>query len=186
MKNEPLSQASDRELASDLDRGGDERSFRALYRRHTPRLYQLALRLLGGDVRDAEDAVQETWIRAVEGLQRFRWEAAFGTWLGGIAVNVCRDALRRRRRGREDPWEDTVEVAQSAPPAGERIDLERAIAALPEGYRMILVLHDIESLPHDAIAAHLGISAGTSKSQLHRARRAVRTLLSPPDERQRA
>lgn len=186
MKREPRTQASDQKLVGDLVRGSDERPFRTIYRRHTPRLYSLALRLLGGDVRDAEDAVQETWIRAVEGLQRFRWESAFGTWLGGIAINVCRDTLRRRRRGREGRWDETEEVVAPALSADERLDLERAIAALPDGYRAVLVLHDIEALPHESIAAHLGISVGTSKSQLHRARRALRALLAPPDARRRA
>lgn len=186
MKRDPRTQASDRELAGELALGGDERPFRALYRRHTPRLYQLALRLLGGDVRDAEDAVQETWIRAVAGLQRFRWESALGTWLGGITVHVCRDTLRRRRRGQEDPWDETLEIHPPTLPPGERIDLERAIAALPEGYRAVLVLHDIEALPHESIAVHLGISVGTSKSQLHRARRALRVMLTPSNARRRA
>ena len=182
MRPEPGSQDSDRAIAEALLRSGEERAFRTLYRRHTPRVYQLALRLLGGDVREAEDVTQEAWIRAVEGLGRFRWEAAFGTWLSGIAIHVSRDALRRRQRGREDVWEQSFDPPASEAPLGERIDLERAIAALPDGYRSVLVLHDVEGLPHEEIAEQLEISVGTSKSQLHRARRVLRGLLVPAGE----
>jgi len=194
MKPQPDPPASDRELADAVLRGGEERAFRTLYRRHSPRLYRLALRLLGGDVREAEDVVQETWIRAVGGLERFRWESLLGTWLGSIAIHVSHDALRRRRRGREDLWDDDPTFLAEAMPSeamfgerlGERIDLERAVARLPDGYRAVLVLHDVEGLPHESIARELGIAVGTSKSQLHRARRALRALLVPAGEEEPA
>jgi RNA polymerase sigma-70 factor (ECF subfamily) len=179
MKLERRTSASDQELAAALLQEGSESAFRELYRRYTPRLHTLVLRLLGGDPRDAEDALQDTWVRAIEGLERFRWQAAFPTWLHSIAVHVSQDALRRRQRGREDPWDDSVDPPQPEPPIGERLDLERAIALLPDGSRLVLVLHDVEGQPHEAIATQLGISIGTSKSQLHRARRALRTLLAP-------
>ncbi len=175
--------ASDRELAEAILRNGAERAFRELYRRHSPRLFQLLRRLLGGDVRDAEDAVQETWIRAIGGLGRFRWESLFSTWLMGIGIHVCHDALRKRRGDREDPWDDALDhpAPDWAPSEriGNRVDLERAIALLPDGYRTVLVLHDVEGLAHEAIAARLDISIGTAKSQLHRARRALRAQLVP-------
>jgi RNA polymerase sigma-70 factor (ECF subfamily) len=179
MNPERRTSASDRDLATALRRDGAEDAFRELYRRHTPRVHGLLRRLLGGDGRDAEDAVQETWIRAVDGLERFRWEAAFSTWLYSIAVHVGRDALRRRRRDKEDPWVDGFDAPVAEPPLGMRVDLERAIALLPDGYRAVLVLHDVEGQMHETIAAQLGISVGTSKSQLHRARRALRALLAP-------
>jgi RNA polymerase sigma-70 factor, ECF subfamily len=182
MKPQPGTPTSDRQLAESLLRAGEERAFRELYRRNTPRLYQLLLRLLGDDVRDAEDAVQETWIRAVEALERFRWESAFSTWLTGIAIHVARDALRRRSRGREDLWDETFDPPGPEVPLGERIDLERAIAMLPDGYRAVLVLHDVEGMPHEMIAQQLDLAVGTSKSQLHRARRTLRTLLAPAGE----
>ena len=174
--------SSDRQLAEALLGRGDERAFRELYRRHTPRLYQLVLRVLGGRRPDAEDAVQETWLRAAEHLGRFRWEAAFPTWLCGIGLNVARDALRARSRDRAVEWEDGMDPPAPAPPDGERIDLERAIALLPDGYRAVVVLHDVEGLKHEEIARTLGISAGTSKSQLHWARKALRGLLAPAKE----
>jgi RNA polymerase sigma-70 factor, ECF subfamily len=179
MKPVHRTSASDRELADALRRDGAESAFRELYQRHAPRVHQLALRLLGGEPHAAEDAVQEVWIRAVEGLDRFRWESAFSTWLHGIAVNVSRDALRRRQRGREDPWTEAYDPPLPELPLGERIDLERAVRLLPDGYRMVLVLHDVEGEPHESIATQLGISVGTSKSQLHHARRALRALLAP-------
>src|SRR5688572_226224 len=88
---------TDRELVEAVVVNGDERAFRELYRRHTPRLYQLVLRLVESE-QDAEDIVQETWIRASEAAGNFRWESAFATWLTGIAVNRFRELLRKRNR----------------------------------------------------------------------------------------
>lgn len=155
----------------------NERAFRRLYRRHTPYLYQLALRMLRGDETEAEDVVQETWIRAVEGFGGFRWDAAFRSWLVSIMLNVCRGVFRRKDR-------DWLQVAEEplAPADGEpedRVDLERALTRLPDGYRTVLVLHDVEGFTHDEIGRMLGTTAGTSKSQLHHARRTVRALLAP-------
>jgi RNA polymerase sigma-70 factor (ECF subfamily) len=169
--------AADRDLADALLLQGDERAFRELYQRHTPRLYQVALRIVGGSEHDAEDVVQETWIKATEKLGTFRWEAAFATWLTGIGLNVARQLLRRRGRwveldGAPEPW-------RPPPHDGERIDLERAIALLPAGYRTVLVLHDVEGYRHDEIGGMLGISPGTSKSQLFNARRSLRQALEP-------
>ena len=172
--------ATDRSLAEALLQQGDERAFRELYGRHTPRLFQFVLRVMGEE-HDAEDVVQETWIRATEKLGEFRWEAAFGTWLTGIGLNVARGVLRKRGRwveldGAAEPWR---------PPASdaERIDLERALALLPAGYRTVLLLHDLEGYKHEEIGRMLGIAAGTSKSQLFNARRALRQLLEPERRR---
>ena len=176
-----LPASPDRTLAEQI-LAGDEGSFRLLYRRHTPRLHQLALRLVGGAEADAEDVVQDTWIKAVEKLDSFRWESAFGTWLHAIAVNVAREAMRRRGRRQEVEFPDQAEPAAPAPlERVEVMDLERVIAALPDGYRTVLVLHDVEGYTHEEIAAQLGVAAGTTKSQLFWARRAVRTQLA--DER---
>ncbi len=172
----------DRSLADAVLRRGDERAFREMYRRHTPRLHQLVLRIVGGSEADAEDVVQETWIRAVEKLGEFRWEAAFSTWLTGIGLNVARSLLRRRGRWNE-VGEDGIDAAwRPPPPTGDRIDLERAIALLPAGYRAVLVLHDVEGYTHEEIGDRLGIAPGTSKSQLSHARRALRRVLEPVAE----
>lgn len=168
---------TDQSLAEALLLSGDERAFRELYRRHTPRLYQVVLRVVGGGEHDAEDVVQEAWIRATEKLAGFRWEAAFSTWLTGIALNVARSQLRRG--GRWVDMEGVPEPWRPPPRDAERIDLERAIAALPPGYRAVLTLHDVEGYRHEEIGEMLGISPGTSKSQLFNARRALRQVLEP-------
>jgi RNA polymerase sigma-70 factor (ECF subfamily) len=176
MRIEPAP-AADRELAEALLLNGDERAFRDLYQRHTPRLFQVVLRVVGGSEHDAEDVVQETWIRATEKLGTFRWEAAFGTWLTGIGLNVARQLLRKK--GRWVELDDAPEPWRPPPHDGERIDQERAIALLPAGYRTVLVLHDVEGYRHEEIGEMLGISSGTSKSQLFNARRSLRQALEP-------
>lgn len=169
----------DRALVQEFLSGRGEASFRRLYRRHSGAMYRFALSRIG-DAGDAEDVVQEAWIRAVEGLAGFRWQSRLRTWLLGITFNCCRDLLRRRRR-RDDRDPATILELQPAAPVREpigRVDLERAIAELPDGYREVLILHDVEQLTHEEIAEVLGIRAGTSKSQLSRGRSAVRAMLA--------
>jgi DNA-directed RNA polymerase specialized sigma24 family protein len=149
----------------------DDASFLVLYRRHAPYLYRLALRLLGGGRGEAEDAVQETWLRAVPRLGEFRGDAALRTWLAGFTINCCRELLRTA------PAEPPPAL-RAAAAGGVGVDLERAIAELPQGYREVLVLHDLEGYTHEQIAERLRISAGTSKSQLSRARRALREKMA--------
>jgi RNA polymerase sigma-70 factor (ECF subfamily) len=168
---------SDRELARLVVEGGDEGAFRALYRRHNPTVYRFVMRLVGGDVAEAEDVVQETWLRAARALDRFRWESALGSWLSGIALNRVRELARKRKRSLvevEGEWEMPVPPQDDA----VRIDLERALELLPQGFRTVLVLHDVEGFTHQEIGERLGITDGTSKSQLHGARKAMRRLLN--------
>ena len=177
--------AVDSELISAVLGRGDEAAFRMLYRRHTPRLHLFVVRLLGGHEHDAEDVVQETWIRTVEALAGFRGEARFATWLTGIGLNMARKRLRwRASRGEtsleEDPPFDAPNSAVEGPEG--RIDLERAIARLPDRSREVLVLHDVEGWTHEEISRSLGIAEGTSKSQLHHARRKMRTLMRGSEE----
>jgi len=162
----------DRTLVEAFRRRGDERAFHALFVRHGPALYALSLRLMGGPGREAEDVVQETWVRAIAGLEGFAWRSALRTWLFGIAIHCAHETLRRRTPG--FPCEDETALRAPASAHPERLDLERAIARLPDGYRAILVLHDIVGLTHAEIGDRLGIANGTSKSQLARARRALR------------
>jgi RNA polymerase sigma-70 factor (ECF subfamily) len=131
---------------------------------------------------DAEDVVQETWIRAVAGLKRFRGDSSFGTWLVAIGLNAARDHLRKRGRAGPTVDLDDVDLSVPAVPHGLRLDLEQAIAHLPPGSRAVLVLHDIEGFTHEEIGQRLGIAVGTSKSQLFAARRAMRTLLDATKE----
>ena len=177
-------EAGDRSLADAVLAGRDEAAFRALYRRHTPALYRLALRLGGGDESWAEEVVQRSWIRAVEGLAGFEWRAAFRTWLSGIAVNCARELWRERRTDLEiDSAREAMVVAEVVPEPADRLDLDRAIAALPPGARQVLVLHDVEGFTHEEIATMLGIEPGTSKSQLSHARRRLRERLDRPGPR---
>jgi RNA polymerase sigma-70 factor (ECF subfamily) len=182
MLKRSLAEATDRALVDAIVAHGDEAAFRELYRRHTPRLHQLMLRVLGGVDQDAEDVVQETWVRAVEGANRFEWKSTFPSWLTGIGLNRARELLRKRSRRPMFDLSEQSEPRAPVAPVGERIDLERALALLPDGYRTVLVLHDVEGYRHDEIAARLGIATGTSKSQLFHARRYVRALLEPARE----
>lgn len=151
-------------------------------------LYGLANRLAGYDGSRAEDILQQAWLRGLERLAGFRWESQFRTWLCGIVVNCAHESRRDERRGGVPAAADrAIEVASprvgsdgpAADDAVRRISLERALSRLPEGYRHAIVLHDVEGYTHEEIGRLLGISAGTSKSQLSRARRAMRSLLEP-------
>jgi RNA polymerase sigma-70 factor (ECF subfamily) len=147
----------------------DEVAFRQLYRRHTPSMYAAARRLTAHDATTADDVVQEAWLRAVRQLSGFRGESSLRTWLIGIAI---RCALESRRRARATTALDPDGLA--APPAVPPLDLEAAIAALADGYRQVLLLHDLYGYTHAEIAELIGIDEGTSKSQLSRARAALR------------
>ncbi|HUO86054.1 MAG TPA: RNA polymerase sigma factor [Thermoanaerobaculia bacterium] len=151
----------------------DEASFHVLYRLHSPLLYRVILRSLGRDAQ-AEDVLQETWVRAVRGLPSFRRDSSLRTWLTGIALRCCHEARRAGPEGAEEP---AAPVAGVAPTSDSRLDLEHAVGALAPGRREVLLLHDVEGFTHAEIAALLDIDEGTSKSQLSRARRQVRERL---------
>jgi RNA polymerase sigma-70 factor (ECF subfamily) len=179
MNHARLGMLEDADLAARVLEDGDEAAFRVLYRRHTPAVYQFALRLVGGSEADAEDVVQDAWLRAVRSLGGFRWKASFRTWITGIALNRAREIHRKRSRSPEHEAHDGA-PSPAVPAAlhAERMDLERAITALPDGYRTVLVLHDVEGFTHQEIGERLEITTGTSRSQLHHARRAMRGLLA--------
>lgn len=163
-------------------RGGDLAAFEMLYRRHRDRVYALVWRLCGGDHGLAEDLLQDAFVRAWQKLDGFRGESRFGTWLHRLAINLAlTDRRGRLRRVRwEAPIDDDVErtaTGQRDVQAGTRKDLEQAIAALPERARAVLVLHDVEGYRHDEIARMTGMAVGSSKAQLHRARRLLREEL---------
>jgi RNA polymerase sigma-70 factor (ECF subfamily) len=167
---------SDQRLVRKFLRAGDEAAFRELYRRHAPALYGLALRLAGGSESDAQDALQDTWARACRTLESFEWRSSLKTWLTGILINRSREMTREQRRRGEQEMTEEHPATKCARPGGE-IDLERALANLPAGYREVILLHDLEGYTHEEIGALLGTSAGTSKSQLHHARGAMRAAL---------
>lgn len=169
------SEDPDRGLMDAFRARRDERAFRALYRRHTPYLFCLARRTVTGTSASAEELVQETWIRAVERFDRFEGRSRFRTWLSGILLNCRREQIRASQRSREDSVE--VDRAAPDPEPGMRLDLESALARLPEGYRQVVVLHYLYGYPHHEIAALLGIQTGTSKSQASRGIRTLRGLM---------
>jgi RNA polymerase sigma factor (sigma-70 family) len=153
---------------------GDEAAFLSLYRQHTPRLFAVVLRMLGRRA-DAEDAIQEAWLRAVRGLSGFRRDSSFPTWLTGIGIRCALEIIRKRLPA---DTSDSADIADAGTP-DLTIDLERAIAGLPDGYRVVLVLHDVEGFTHEEIGRLLEVEPGTSKSQLFHARRALRLRLRP-------
>ena len=156
-----------------------ERAFDRLYEQHAGRVYGLCLRM-SGDPADAETLTQDVFVRAWTRLASFRGESAFGSWLYRLAVNVVletrRSEARRAARDRLAAGPEREPAAQRAP-VDERLDLERAIAALPKKARLVLLLHDVEGYPQAEIAEMTGIAVGTVKSQLHRARRLLREKL---------
>ena len=168
-------------------RAGDQRAMEALYTAHSGRVYTVVRRLVGDD-HLAEDVSQDAWVRAFEKLGSFRGDAAFGTWMHRLAVNTALNRLRRR--GRRPEVESAAEPPLAAPDADERILSQRvlgqALDRLPDGYRQVLVMHDVEGMTHEEIADSLGVAVGTSKSQLHKARARMRDLLAPPVGRNEA
>lgn len=165
-----------RDLA--LAKAGNQPAFERLYRCHHGRVFSLALRMVGPEW--AEDLTQDVFIRAWTKLGTFRGDSSFGTWLHRLAVNLIlsrRQTLNRRRQ-RQHPGTEMMErfPARERPP-GLALDLEAALQRLPDGAKQIFVLFDVEGYPHDEIAEMMGISPGTSKSQLHRARMMLRQFL---------
>jgi RNA polymerase sigma-70 factor (ECF subfamily) len=174
---------------------GEREAFDELVRRTQGDAYGLALRLTS-DEEDARDVVQDAYLRAYRSLDKFRGDAQFGTWLYRIVANCAATTTGRRRRHRHDPLPDDDAVVDErtdtdpgvqAEVADLRARLETAIRELPEKLRAVVVLRDVHDLPHDAIAAELGISVSAAKVRLHRARRRLRERVFPlPGEERRA
>lgn len=161
---------------------GDAAAFEALYRAHSPRVFALCLRMSGSQARAAE-LTQDVFVHLWERIGTFRGDAALSSWIHRVTVNVVlNDARRSRRREQHEqtaPDDDgtgavsRVEERGSVRPASvlEAVDLERAIATLPEGARIVFVLHDVEGYRHEEIARMTGTAEGTCRAQLHRARK---------------
>ena len=160
-------------------RAGDQHAMGALYATHADRVYSVVRRVVGDD-HLAEDVSQDAWVRAFEKLHQFRGDAAFSTWMHRLAVNQAVNRLRSQ--GRRSKLETAPELRLPIQEPDESVlhqrQLVRALDALPDGYRTVLVLHDVEGLTHEEIGDRLGIAAGTSKSQLHKARARMRDLLT--------
>ncbi|MGH8193294.1 MAG: RNA polymerase sigma factor [Woeseiaceae bacterium] len=173
--NATLDELPDRELVGAFLRARGEHEFRVLYRRHTPALHRMACRLVGAS--RAEDIVQETWCRAARNVGKFEWRSALRTWLTAILIRCCRETWHDERNVRPLPVGEIVEEPEVEVRGSEMLDLERALEALPPGFREVLVLHDVEGFTHEEIARSLNVVPGTSKSQLARARKALRQRL---------
>jgi RNA polymerase sigma-70 factor (ECF subfamily) len=170
----PRSPGADEADAS-LAARGDHAAFERLYRGNAARIHSLARRMAGES--GADDLTQEVFIRAWEKLGSFRGEAAFGTWLHRLAINHIlsrRQTVRRREEKQVDGEGVLDRVAARTDAPALMVDFERALAKLPEGARRVFVLHDVEGYKHEEIGDLLGITTGTSKSQLHRARMILR------------
>jgi len=170
-----------------LAKGGDQQAFEELVRVTYIDSYTLALRLTN-DEEDARDVVQEAYLRAYKGLKRFRGDAQFTTWLYRITANCAANQLGRRARHRHDELDEEGSILdergdhdpQISADVGElRERLKGALEELPPRLRAVVVLRDVYDLPHEAIAAELGISESAAKVRLHRARRKLRDRLLP-------
>lgn len=164
-----------REIADTLGQR-KELEFEELYNEHKGRVFSTAYRYLGNRA-DAEDVTQDVFVKVYKNMDRFRGEAAVSTWIYRITVNTCLDFLRRRKRQATVSLEDCVEP--STGPEGFKRLVESMAAKLPEAYRKVFILYDIQGLKHSEIARVLGITEGASKSLLHRARAQLRQRLRP-------
>ena len=163
---------------------GDLQAFETLYERHHRRIYSLCLRMVANPT-EAEDLTQEVFVQLFRKIGSFRGESAFTTWLHRLTINHVLMHFRKRgvrlekttEEGEIDEVQDLKATSES-PHFVDRIALEKAISQLPPGYRTVFVLHDIEGFEHTEVADLLGVSVGTSKSQLHKARMRLRELLN--------
>lgn len=172
-----------------LAQQGDTAAFERIYRLHNRRVYALCLRMVGNTA-EAEDLTQEAFLQLFRKIHTFRGDSAFSTWLHRLSVNVVLMKLRKKtlpETSLEETTEPDEETGGPRKDVGgpdllltgslDRVNLQRAIAQLPPGYRAAFVLHDIQGYEHNEIAEIMGCSIGNSKSQLHKARMRLRELL---------
>jgi RNA polymerase sigma-70 factor (ECF subfamily) len=173
---------------------GDSLAFETLYNLHKRRVYAICLRMVGNPA-EAEDLAQEAFLQLFRKISTFRGESAFSTWLHRLTVNVVLMHLRKKGIDEISLDQEPEEDAQETPKkqyggedihlvgAVDRVTLEKSIAELPTGYRTIFVLHDVEGYEHNEIADLIGCSIGNSKSQLHKARMKLRSILHGKQEK---
>jgi RNA polymerase sigma-70 factor (ECF subfamily) len=174
-------QLADQRALIERARRGDASAHRALYDTHVDRIYRLTYRLTGVE-HLARELTQDTFVRAFASIEGFRGDSAFGTWLHTIAVSTTLNELKRRKRerARNAPLDDAMGLAESTPYSDPllREKLMEAVNDLPGGCRAVFMMHDAEGYTHQEIAAALGVTEGTSKAQLNRARGKLRVALS--------
>lgn len=181
------------ELLVQRAQGGDHASLCELIARYERRTYNLAYRLMGNHA-DASDAAQEALVRICVRLDNFRGDSAFSTWLFRVVTNTCLDELRRRGRLRHASLDEALPLEEGTVPRqatdssegpveyAERLEVQaavqRAINRLPDEYRVVVILRDLQGLTYQEIAAALHTTLGTIKSRLHRARQALRVIIA--------
>ena len=169
-----------------LAANGDAAAFEEIYRRHRRFVYNLAVRMTGNQA-DAEDLTQESFISVFRRVGSFRAEASFTTWLYRVVTNQVKMYFRKRSSRRET-YTSEIEIFENlrpgqflmdpAEPLIDRLAIEKALRTLPPGYRTAFILHDVEGYKHEEAAQLSGHTAGTSKSQVHKARASLRSMLS--------
>lgn len=174
-----ISNLTDRALVEAYLLTREEWAFRLLYQRHSDALWRLALRLCQYDRAITEDVLQDVWLRSIEKLPQFRWESNLRTWLSGFVLRRVQEHWRAKSTVLKH--QSPIETAESLgiwPDMNlQKAEIRYAIEQLPTGFRTVLSLYDLEGFKHEEIASLLGISVGTSKSQLSRARALLRTQL---------
>ena len=175
-------EGEDRELVERFARG-ESRAFDTIVERYEQRVYAITLRMTG-NVEDARDAMQDVFISALRALRSFRGDAQLSTWIHRVAVNASLDVVRKRKRHVAQPLEeagerpsDDVGPEDAAARAARAVEVQRALQAVSEEHRAVLVLHDLQDLDYAETAAALDIPVGTVKSRLHRARSEMARLL---------
>lgn len=177
-----ISNLTDRALVEAFLLTREEWAFRLLYQRHSDALWRLAFRLCQSDRAVTEDVLQDVWLRSIEKLPQFRWESNLRTWLSGFVLRRAQEHWRAKSTAQkhQSPFE-TAELQGIWPDLNlQQTEIRLAIEQLPSGFRMVLSLYDLEGFKHEEIASLLGISVGTSKSQLSRGRALLRTQLEKP------
>lgn len=174
-------QPADQRALIERARRGDASAHRALYDTHVDRVYRITFRLIGIE-HLAREVTQDTFVRAFAGIEGFRGDSAISTWLHSIAVSLSLNEIKRRKRerARNAPLDDAMALAQTAPRSDPllRAKLLEAVNELPEGCRTVFMMHDAEGYTHEEIGAALGVTTGTSKAQLARARGKLRVALA--------
>lgn len=158
---------------------GDTNAFEKIYRSNVSRIYAVCLRI-SSDKKRAEELTQDVFVKAWEKLNTFREESLFSTWLYKIAINECLMELRKRKKwfARFKNLNGLLNFDKKVSISlGTSIDLENAVSYLPEKARLIFILHDVEGYRHDEIAELLSVKTGTTKAQLHRARKLLREAM---------
>lgn len=176
----PTLHAADQDLAGQIRRGSIG-AFERLYQSHGSRLKSIAYNLLGNRS-DAEDAVQETFLKVYRSIGTYNRRAAFSSWVYRILVNTCTDVQRGRKRRAETPGEEQQHGRESSVPL--KLALERALGGLNPKHRTVFLLAEVEGLKHSEIAEILEIPEGTSKNWLFEAKQALKAALARPETRQ--